>query len=132
MIAVDLESSVPLEEQLTQEIRRALARGELAPGDGLPSVRQLAGDLGIHWNTVARAYRRLRDEGLLVVGRGRGVYVRESNRRPAKPTPELREKVRAILRDAVTEARLSGLELDAFKDLVSRELRFWEEGRSGS
>jgi GntR family transcriptional regulator len=130
MIAVNLDSPVPLEEQVTQEIRRALARGELAPGDGLPSVRQLAGDLGIHWNTVARAYRRLRDEGLLVVGRGRGVSVREKGRRPSKPTPELRDKIRGILRDAITEARLSGLELDAFKELVSRELRFWEAGRN--
>lgn len=130
MITVNLESSDPLEEQVTQEIRRALARGELSPGDNMPSVRQLAGDLGIHWNTVARAYRRLRDEGLLVVGRGRGVYVREKGRRPSKPTPELRDKIRGILRDAVTEARLSGLELDAFKELVSRELRFWEAGRN--
>jgi GntR family transcriptional regulator len=130
MITVNLESSDPLEEQVTQEIRRALARGEIVPGDTMPSVRQLAGDLGIHWNTVARAYRRLRDEGLLVVGRGRGVYVREKGGRPSKPTPELRDKIRVILRDAVTEARLSGLELDAFKELVSRELRFWEAGRN--
>jgi len=130
MITVNLESSDPLEEQVTQEIRRALARGEIVPGDNMPSVRQLAGDLGIHWNTVARAYRRLRDEGLLVVGRGRGVYVRDKGHRRTIPKPELREKIRGILRDAVTEARLSGIELDAFKDLVSRELRFWEEGRS--
>ena len=127
MITVNLESPVPLEEQVTQEIRRALARGEIAPGDALPSVRQLAGDLGIHWNTVARAYRRLRDEGLLVVGRGRGVYVRDAGRRAAKPSLELRRKVRSIVRDAVTEARLAGLGLEAFKDLVSKELQFWEE-----
>lgn len=129
MIAVNLESPVPLEEQVTQEIRCALARGEITAGDALPSVRQLAGDLGIHWNTVARAYRRLRDEGLLVVGRGRGVYVRDTGRGAARPSPELRRKVRSIVRDAVTEARLAGLDLDSFKDLVSKELHFWEEGR---
>jgi GntR family transcriptional regulator len=129
MIAINLDSPVPLEEQVTQEIRRALARGEIAPGDDLPSVRQLAGDLGIHWNTVARAYRRLRDEGLLVVGRGRGVYVRDAGRRPLKPRPEVKERVVALLRDAVTEARLANLDLKSFKELVSGELRFWEDGR---
>lgn len=73
---MSVDSSVPLEEQVREQIREAIARGEVVAGDPLPSVRQLAGDLGIHWNTVARAYRRLRDEGLLVVGRGRGKSLR--------------------------------------------------------
>ncbi len=128
MIAINLESSVPLEEQLTRELRRALARDEIHPGDALPSVRQLANDLGIHWNTVARAYRRLRDEGLLVVGRGRGVYVKQQGTDPAQPSPETKEKVQRIVRDAVTEAKLAGFDLDTFKDMVSTELRFWETG----
>ncbi len=130
MIAIDLDSPVPLEEQVTQEIRGALARGDIASGDGLPSVRQLAGDLGIHWNTVARAYRRLRDEGLLVVGRGRGVYVKDTARDTVVPSPERRKKVCTIVRDAVTEARLAGLDLDSFKELVADEIQFWEEGRA--
>lgn len=128
MISISLQSSVPLEEQLTQELRRALAREEIVPGDALPSVRQLANDLGIHWNTVARAYRRMRDEGLLVVGRGRGVYVKVPGDGPSNPRPELMEKVQRIVRDAVTEAKLAGVDLDTFKDMVSTELRFWETG----
>ncbi|MCC6699846.1 MAG: GntR family transcriptional regulator [Candidatus Hydrogenedentes bacterium] len=131
MIRVDLESPAPIEEQVAQEIRRAIARQEVVAGDPLPSVRQLADDLGIHWNTVARAYRRLRDEGLLIVGRGRGVMVKGSAAVAAKPRRELTERILRFLRDAITEARLAGLDQTAFNDLVSKELRNWgKDGQS--
>jgi GntR family transcriptional regulator len=93
VIAIDLDSPKPLEEQIALALRQELARGALRSGDELPSVRQLAGDLGVHWNTVARAYRRLADEGLLVVRRGRGAVIRGSLRTtvPAS-TSTLRER----------------------------------------
>ncbi|MEW6278583.1 MAG: GntR family transcriptional regulator, partial [Candidatus Eremiobacterota bacterium] len=72
MIRIQVDSTVPLVEQLQQELRRAIARGEVGPGDPLPPVRQLAADLGINWNTVARAYRALELEGLVSTARGRG------------------------------------------------------------
>ena len=131
MIAINLESSVPLEEQIRQQIREAIARGEVRAGDSLPSVRQLAGDLGIHWNTVARAYRRLRDEGLLVVGRGRGVTVRETLRAEHKVDPETRARVEERLREAIIEARLGGLTLGSLKKLVLQELSSWKETEKG-
>lgn len=131
MIRIDLESPVSLEEQVVQEIRRAIARQEVVAGDPLPSVRQLADDLGIHWNTVARAYRRMRDEGLLVVGRGRGVLVKGSAAVASRPRRELTERIQRFLRDAITEARLAGLDQAAFNELVSKELRNWgKDGQS--
>jgi DNA-binding transcriptional regulator YhcF (GntR family) len=98
MIRIDVAAPKPLEEQIACELRRALAQGQLPPGAELPSVRQLAGDLGVHWNTVARAYRRLADEGLLVVRRGRGVAVREAPRSvPRLSVPRLRERFAEVV-----------------------------------
>ena len=132
MIAINLESSVPLEEQIRQQIREAIARGEVQTGDALPSVSQLAGDRGIHWNTVARAYRRLRDEGLRVVGRGRGVTVRETLRAEHEVDPETRARVEEKLREAIVEARRGGLTLGAVKKLVLQELSWWKQmGKGG-
>ncbi len=126
MIQIDLESSVPLEEQLCRAIREAMARGEVVPGDELPSSRQLGRDLGIHWNTVARAYRRLRDEGLLTIGRGRGVFAR-SREASDNGSPELLGRIEERIKDLLTEARLGGLSLDRVDALVKQQLEEWAE-----
>lgn len=125
MITVDLASSVPLEDQVRQGIRQAIARGEVRPGDTLPSVRQLAGDLDIHWNTVARAYRRLRDEGLLTVGRGRGVTVRTPPRPVSVEPGEAPARVRKQLGAVIADAKLAGLDYSDVKKLIEGELRSW-------
>ncbi len=64
-----------LHEQVAAEIRRAIAEGEAKPGDRLPPAKDLAAVLGVNANTVLRALRQLRDEGLLDFRRGRGVTV---------------------------------------------------------
>jgi DNA-binding transcriptional regulator YhcF (GntR family) len=119
---VALDSPVPLEEQLYRELRHSVASGEVSAGQELPSVRQLAGDLGIHWNTVARAYRRLGEEGLLAVRRGRGARVlrQAPSRRP--PSASLREAVAQKLRDALTEAHLGGLLLEEVQALFREQV----------
>ena len=66
---------VELHEQVTGEIRRAIADGEAKPGERLPPARDLAAVLGVNTNTVLRALRALRDEGLLEFRRGRGITV---------------------------------------------------------
>jgi GntR family transcriptional regulator len=74
-IQIDVASSVPLHEQVAAAIRRAIADGEAEPGDRLPPARDLAAVLGVNANTVLRALRTLREEGLLEFRRGRGVTV---------------------------------------------------------
>ena len=129
MISIDLDSPVPLEDQLCKAIRSAIARGEVSAGDPLPSVRQLAADLGVHWNTVARAYRRLSDAGLLSVRRGRGVVVKPLPQ-AGDTAPSKSKAVSETVRDAITEARLSGMSMRAFRDLVLGEINEWERGTS--
>lgn len=73
--SVDRGGPLPLHEQVAADVRRAIAEGEARPGDRLPPARDLAAVLGVNSNTVLRALRILRDEGLLEFRRGRGVSV---------------------------------------------------------
>lgn len=75
IITVDRGDALPLYEQLRRQIIAGVARGELAPGDALPSVRTLAQDLGINLHTVNKAYAMLRDEGHVVMRRGSGAMI---------------------------------------------------------
>ena len=72
---IDRDDALPLHEQVAAEIRRAIADGEAGPGDRFPPARDLAAVLEVNANTVLRALRILRDEGLLEFRRGRGVTV---------------------------------------------------------
>lgn len=77
-LEIDSSSPVPLHEQVAAAIRRAIADGEAVPGERLPPARDLATVLGVNANTVLRALRTLRDEGLLEFRRGRGVTVADA------------------------------------------------------
>ena len=112
MLQVDLDSDEPLFAQVVRGLRAAIARREVRVGDRMPSVRQLAGDLGIHLNTVARAYRRLEEDGLLRVRHGQGVVVvsdRDAAGSGTAGRAASREALEASLREAFAEARLGGL-----------------------
>jgi GntR family transcriptional regulator len=74
-LEIDPASPAPLHEQVAAAIRRAIADGEAGPGDRLPPARDLAAVLGVNANTVLRALRTLRDEGLLEFRRGHGIRV---------------------------------------------------------
>jgi GntR family transcriptional regulator len=73
--AIDPSDPTPLHEQVAAAIRRAISDGECVPGHRLPPARDLAAVLGVNSNTVLRALRNLRDEGLLEFRRGRGITV---------------------------------------------------------
>jgi GntR family transcriptional regulator len=75
LITINLQSPIPVYRQIVDSIRHLLVEGELTPGDQLPPVRQLGLDLGVHFNTVAQAYRELSDEGWLDLKRRRGAVV---------------------------------------------------------
>lgn len=100
---VDRTDPTALHEQVAAEIRRAILDGEAAPGDRIPQARDLATVLGVNRNTVLRALRLLRDEGLLEMGRGRTIRITGSPDRGAviNKTRELIEfaKQRGYRRD---------------------------------
>lgn len=100
LLTLDIEDGRLLHEQAADAIRRAIADGEVEPGDRLPPARDLADAMSINANTVLRALRELRAEGLLEFRRGRGVTVLR------RPDPE--SGLRAQLRDLVAEARRRG------------------------
>jgi GntR family transcriptional regulator len=98
-VKVDRSESLGLHDQVAAEFRRAIADGEAGPGERLPPAGDLAAVLGVNKNTVLRALRELRDEGLLEFRRGRGVSV--------AATPDQAEVVRRA-KDLVDFARQRG------------------------
>ena len=107
---LDFTSSVPLHEQVGAALRRAIADGEVGPGDRLPPARDLAAILGVNSNTVFRALRELRDEGILEFRRGRGVRV-------VADGPD-RSLLVAKARDLVMMARAHGYRLDELAEIM--------------
>jgi len=106
-VKLDRDDVLPLHDQVAAEIRRDIANGEVRPGERLPPARDMAAVLGVHTNTVLRALRILRDEGVLEFRRGRGVTV--------SGEPE-RGVIWAQAQELLTQARRFGLHRE---DVVS-------------
>ena len=107
-ITIDLKSPVPVYRQIVDALRHLLVNGELQPGDQVPTVRQLAVDLGVHFNTVAQAYRVLADEGWLDLKRRRGALVLD-RRKPATPSKERQKQSLQRLRELTAQLRAEGI-----------------------
>lgn len=123
MIAIDLDDSTPLYLQIIAAIRTAIADGSIPVGQRLPSARQLAGDLAVNLNTVARAYRVLERDGLLRIRHGRGVdVISDRVRQDAKAA---RAALRSQLQQATTDAMLAGLTPKAVETVFTGVMRSW-------
>lgn len=109
---IDPSSSEPLHEQVAAAVRRAIADGEVLSGERLPPARDLAAVLGVNANTVLRALRTLRDEGLLEFRRGRGVTVSGIG-------PE-RSAVVAKARELVALARRCGYRPEELAEIIAQ------------
>jgi len=118
-----MNAAAPAYRQIVDAIRTTLVSGELQPGDQLPPVRQLAVDLGVHFNTVAEAYRILAEEGWLDLKRRRGALV-IPRKAPGRPDPEKSEVFSRRLRDLVSELRSAGMA----PARIARELKAIAEG----
>jgi DNA-binding transcriptional regulator YhcF (GntR family) len=110
MITLDMDSPVPLIEQLVRVLRIAIASEELRPGAELPPVRQLASDLDINLNTVARAYRLLQDRGLVHTARGRGTRVSAATETPTVARRLSLRRLSASVGDTLADAKLAGVD----------------------
>lgn len=117
-IVVDENDRRPIYQQVVDEIKALIAKGELPEGTALPPVRQVAADLGVNLNTIAAAYRELQREGLINVRHGSGAVV-AARMAQEKTDDELRKPLRA----ALTQFVLAGLPRAEIMAIVGDELR---------
>jgi GntR family transcriptional regulator len=128
-IKIDFRSDQPIYIQIVEQIRRKVASGELKQGDQLPTVRQLATDLRVNFNTVARAYRLLDEARVISTQQGRGTYIWE------QPSEETLERLRnqeleALTRRYLKETSRLGFTPEQVSKTISERLEAWKAGDS--
>lgn len=117
---IDAHNGLAVYEQIVRQMKFAIADGTLSAGDLVPSVRELAKDLAINPNTVARAYRQLQTDDVLTPIRGTGLAVASGARRACQS--ERKRLIRARLYDVLAEAHSSGLDEAQIQTLFKAEL----------
>jgi GntR family transcriptional regulator len=126
MIKVDLTDHIPIYIQIMNQIKHKVAVGELQPGDQLPTVRQLAADLRINFNTVARAYRLLDEEQIISTQHGRGTFILEPVSEEQYRTMRRKDLVR-LLNHFLNEAEALGFGPEVIGPIFDEQLMAWEQ-----
>jgi GntR family transcriptional regulator len=119
-LSIDPHNGLAIYDQIVRQVKFAVACGALRKGELVPSVRELARELAVNPNTVARAYRELQGEGVLSSVRGTGMEVAEGADRRCRG--QRLELIRARLRQVLVEAIQSQLEINELRSLVEQEL----------
>ncbi len=122
-IRLDTSSVIPAYRQVADQLRTLAVEGVVKPGDTLPPVRRLAVELGVHFNTIAEAYRVLAQEGFLDITHGHGARIIDRTL-PRRAEPESLENFRQRLRELVASVRARGLSTRQ----IMAELRAVAEG----
>ena len=125
ILRIDLSSSTPAVRQIVDGLRLLLVTGELGPGAQLPSVRRLGMDLGVHFNTVAEAYRILAAEGWLEIARRGGTRV--VARKTPRAAPEAAADFERRLRELIADGQAQGFP----RSRLARELHRLAESLEG-
>ena len=125
---LDFHSGLPIYTQIVNQIQSQLVNKILKPGDQLPTVRALAQELRVNFNTVARAYRILDEARIISTQQGRGTYIIEI------PPPEISEKLRyesltALTQRFVIEAFRLGFSEREVSQMVKGSLKFWKDAQ---
>lgn len=120
LLRVDPSSSEPIFEQIVFRVKRAVAEGAWKAGDRLPSVRELARELAINPNTVARAYEALEAEGVIVRRQGAGCFV--SERGSALAASEKKRRLDELLQRLITESFHLGFGARELRDALAERL----------
>ena len=117
---IDPRSSTPIYAQIADNVRVAVASGELERGSGLPSVRTLATQLRVNPATVVQAYRELEEEGLVQMRQGSGTFVVDVA--PERRARERHAAARRIVREMVASAAALGLGIDELQTALTKEI----------
>ncbi len=115
MIIIDHHSKIPIYEQIKVQILSLITSGALAPGDKLPSLRTLAAELSLNFNTIKKVFAQLEADGVIVTVQGKGCFVADG----AGANPAILEKAETALREAVSLARASGVDEKTAHRIVS-------------
>jgi GntR family transcriptional regulator len=122
VLEVDVESGVPIYMQIVERIKMMVASGQLEPGQQLPTIRQMAADLRINFNTVGRAYTILDQEGVISTQQGRGTYI--ATRLSDGQMQELHlDKLRSMIGHALQEAVVLGYSRSEIRDVFEEALK---------
>jgi GntR family transcriptional regulator len=130
IVAIDPRDATPIYAQLERGLRAAIATGRLRAGDQLPTVRQLAVDLQVNANTVARVYLELERAGVLETRRGVGSFVAATATR-AQPTRERERRLDAFVTRVLADADAGGFTLDDLIDALNDKRRTVASARGG-
>ena len=124
IFTIDPHTGVPIYLQLIEQVKRSVALGVLSPGEQLPTVKQLATDLTINPNTVARVYRELERDGVIETSPGRGSFVR-TNGAVGHAARAAEDVAAATIDAAIREAKSVGVEPNAVRALIDRAIARW-------
>lgn len=120
-LRIETQNGLAVYDQIVRQVKFAIADGVIAVGDMVPSVRELARELTINPNTVARAYRLLQDDKVLEQVRGTGLAVSAGARKSCQA--ERTRLIRARMRDVMVEAHHGGLDAKKIEELFHTELK---------
>jgi GntR family transcriptional regulator len=121
-IQINRQSGIPAYLQIVDQIKQLVATDRLQPGEQLPPIRQLALDLGVNRNTVARAYKELNREGVISTRQGRGTFVSEQ---PDQLAQMRRERLGLIFSKPFVEALSLGYSMQEIEEAVIQQLTHW-------
>ena len=124
---LDFRSGQPIYLQIADQIRRKVTSGELKPGDQLPTVRQMATDLRINFNTVARAYRMLDEAGVISTQHGRGTYIWEPDS-PQAASWLRQGGIEVLARRFLHAAQQQGYTPEEVQAVIDELMAAWREG----
>jgi GntR family transcriptional regulator len=124
MLHIDFRSGLPIYTQIVNQVQTQVAGGILKPGDQLPTVRALAEELRVNFNTIARAYRILDEARIISTQQGRGTYITEIP--PPRVTEKLRrESLQALTERYINEAKRLEFSKDEISEMVKDQLKAW-------
>ena len=123
-IRIDPDSAVPIYMQVVHSIKQQVATGQLKPGEQLPTVRELATDLRVNPNTVARAYDMLDSDNVITTQQGRGTYVREHPDN-VHLTRVRQEQLKTMMDNTVAKALSQGYTAEEIEEAFNAQLARW-------